>query len=186
MARPFVILSLPRSRSAWTAFYLSYGTKRCGHDTAIDCRSIGDFVSRFQTLDGTAETGAVLGIDAIKALIPNVKLLLIRRPIAEVQASLLAHGIIAAAGDLEAKDAALEALEREGIPSVTFDQLRKIEPCRFVFEYCLRLPFDLDWWLRVSQVNIQVNIPERLAVASANRTNIEAMKAEAIHYRRAG
>ena len=61
MTAPFIVFSLPRSRSAWVARFLSYGEKRCGHDVATECGSLAELTGRLHgEYAGTAETGAVV------------------------------------------------------------------------------------------------------------------------------
>ena len=65
---PFIVLSLPRSRSAWISAFLSYGGRKCGHDLAPTCGTMAEFVAMFGGggYAGTAETGAVVGWKAIR------------------------------------------------------------------------------------------------------------------------
>ena len=39
---PFVVLSLPRSRSYWLSRYLSYGGWHCGHEEIRHARTLSD------------------------------------------------------------------------------------------------------------------------------------------------
>ena len=43
---PFVVLSLPRSRSYWLSRYLSYGGWHCGHEEIRHARTLSDVRGR--------------------------------------------------------------------------------------------------------------------------------------------
>ena len=39
---PFVVLSMPRSRSKWLSVFLSYGEWGCGHEELLNLRGLDD------------------------------------------------------------------------------------------------------------------------------------------------
>src|ERR1700739_4123082 len=89
----FIIFSLPRSRSFWLSKFLSFGEPRVGHDLAIRCASIEDFVEQLAQVDGTIETGAVLGWRGVRKVLPKARLLVRRRPLVQVGRSLVNQGL---------------------------------------------------------------------------------------------
>lgn len=182
MTAPFIVFSLPRSRSAWIAAFLSHGGRRCAHDLAPECGSLDEFTERLHgEYAGTAETGAVVGWRALIRRLPDARIAVIRRPVPEVFGSLSQFGLGSAAlmDELLQRDAMLdEVVSVRGVKSFAFADL-DIDGCRGLFEHCLGEPFDWEWWERLADVNIQVDVAKRLRFLDANRTRIEAMKREA-------
>lgn len=179
----FIVFSLPRSRSAWTARFLSYGGKRCAHDLATECGSLGEFADRLRgEYAGTAETGAVIGWRALRRRLPEAQIAVIRRPVPEVFASLARFGLASSelTDELLQRDAMLDELANvPGVKSFAFADLSRIGPCADLFEHCLGEPMDWQWWEGLAGVNVQVDVPERLRFLEANRDHIEAIKREA-------
>jgi hypothetical protein len=132
---------------------------------------------------GTAETGAVVGWRALRRRLPDAKIAVIRRPVHEVFASLARFGLNSSAlmDELIQRDAMLdEAESANGVKSFAFANLNGIEACRELFEHCLSVPFDWEWWEGLAGVNVQVNVAERLRFLEAHRGRIEVIKHEAI------
>ncbi len=180
---PFVILSLPRSRSAWLSHFLRYGGRTVGHDILIDCRSVADFPRAFEMgLDGTCETAAMLGWQLIRHLMPKARLITIHRPVAEVEKSLAAAGFPVDSEELEIREALLESASRApGVRRFEYSALADPMVCKELFELALgpRLEFDLAWWNYCAGVNIQVNAAERLAKLAKAGHRMAVLKSEA-------
>lgn len=181
---PFIVYSLPRSRSAWIARFLSYGGWRVGHDLAVECGSLNEFCGRLcREHCGTVETGAVVGWRALRYRLPDTKIAVVRRPVAEVYSSLDRFGLGSQylMDELIERDAKLAEVARlPGVKSFTFASLNKLETCRDLFEHCLGEPFDWEWWEGLASENIQIDVAERLRFLDTNRDRIEALKREAI------
>lgn len=183
MTVPFVIFSLPRSRSAWLSAFLSYGGRKCGHDLAPRCASTAEF-GRLLTGEyvGTAETGAVVGWRAIVKVTGCLRAVVIRRPVADVYASLGKFGLSGQSllDLLKERDALLD--EVSAMPNVktySFDDLNSLESCQELFEHCLDIPFDWEWWESLATKNIQVDVAGELRYVAEHKDRIEALKAEA-------
>src|SRR5258706_14140274 len=148
MSEPFIILTLPRSRSAWLAHFLSYPPATCGHDVAVSCESISDFLCQFDCgMSGTVETGAVVAWRLIRHRLPKAKIVTIRRPIGEVRTSLAKLGIYPVEGELESRSAMLDMLSVEpSVHSLDFRDLDDPDCCGRLFEHCLEMEFDHQWW----------------------------------------
>ncbi len=187
---PFIVLSLPRSRSAWITAFLSYGGRKCGHDLATQCESVADFAAMLRgEYAGTAETGAVVGWRAIRALMPEAKIAVVRRPVQEVHNSLARFGLGGKLlmDELRERDAMLEQVAAvPGVRSFTFDDLEGINACQQLFEHCLGEPFEWEWWESLANVNVQVDVRDRLKYLVDNKTKIDALKADAARIARAG
>jgi hypothetical protein len=185
MTVPFIVYSLPRSRSAWIARFLSYGGRRCGHDLATECGSLDEFEGHLRggAYAGTAETGAMIGWRALRRRLPEAKIAVIRRPVHEVFASLARFNVgpeLEIVKQLIERDAMLDELARvPGVKSIAFSHLNSIDGCRALFEHCLGEPLDWEWWESLADVNIQVDVPERLRFQAGNRERIEAIKRQA-------
>lgn len=181
---PFIILSLPRSRSAWLARFLSYDGRKCGHDLATQCGSMKEFTDLFNSeYAGTAETGAVVGWRAIRRLLPSARIAVIRRPVQEVYDSLAQFGLASPLllSELRERDAMLNQVSRgHGVRSFAFDDLNGIAACQELFEFCLGVPFDWEWWEGLANVNVQVDVAKRLKFLTENRDRIEALKRDAL------
>lgn len=179
ISRPFVILALPRSRTAWLSEFLSYGGMTCAHDLAPECASISEFMTRLAAYDGTVETGAVVGWRLIRRYIPQAQIIVVKRQVAEVKASLRAVGLTPIPGEIEARGRLLdECAAALGVLSFTYDQLDDPEICRRIFETCCGFWLDRAWYDRCANRNVQVDVPIQVARLIANRDRIAAFKAE--------
>lgn len=175
----FVVLSLPRSRSAWCKHFLSYGGEQVGHDVATRCGSVAEFKEALEPLAGTCETGAVLGWRLIREELPGVRLVVIRRDPVEVFQSLLRFGIEADLDDLVRKWVLLDVVAAlPGVLTIQYPALGDPQVCKALFEFTLDLPFDWQWWEDYNRTNIQVDMGSRLQELIQNRPRIEAFKAE--------
>lgn len=162
---PFVVLSLPRSRSYWLSRYLSYGGWHCGHEEIRHARTLSDvraWLARPRT--GTAETAAGPFWRLLRRLAPHTRVAVVRRDPAAVFNSLLRLGLpfdaAVMARQLRRFDAALDEIEAHwpGALSVTFDGLREEATCALVFEHCLGLPHNPAWWASLAPQNLQADI----------------------------
>jgi GNAT superfamily N-acetyltransferase len=163
---PFVILSLPRSRSFWLSRFLTYGDYRCGHDEALRMRS-GEDVRTWlaQDFTGSAETGAARWWRLIRHYRPDARIVVVRRPVEDVLDSIVRidlSGVVtlnraALEAGLRKKDRALDIVERcaPGVLSVAFDDLRSEDTCARVFEHCLPYRHDPAHWRALAGQNLQ-------------------------------
>jgi hypothetical protein len=177
--QPFVVFALPRSRTAWMSRYLSYdGRFLVGHDIAARSDSIEGFFRNFdEGLSGTVETGAMMGWRLFRERFPDAPIAVVRRSIEDVKLSLARFGVAPREGDLEARAAVLDELEKEpGVLSVTFRDLCEARNRRRVFEHCLGCAWDQEWDARLASVDIQVDFMRELREVAVNQERIAAMK----------
>lgn len=183
-APPFIVLSLPRSRSTWIASFLSYGGRACGHDLAPTVGTMADFVALFDgRYAGTAETGAVVGWRAIRRMLPNARIAVVRRPVDHVYKSMevFGCGVPAMMDELRERDAMLDQVARlPGVLSVSFAELRGPAACQALFEHCLGVPFDWEWWEGLAHKTIEVDVPTEMQYLVDNADRIAALKQDAI------
>ena len=180
LANPqFIVLSLPRSRSAWMAHFLRYGGTRVGHDLIPQCSSIAEFRARLAPLAGTCETGAVLGWKLIKSELPSAKLVVVKRDPLEVAGSLAKFGIEPDLDELVRRWVMLDIVsDLPGTLTIPYHALRTPEACKALFEFCLDFPFDWDWWSNLHTLRIEIDMAKRLELLAQNSPALEAFKAE--------
>lgn len=180
---PFIVYSLPRSRSAWLARFLSYNGRPCGHDLAQTVKTMAEFVSMFDDhYAGTAETGAVVGWRAIRSLMPDARVAVVRRPVKEVYDSLARFGLASKLlmDELIERDAMLDEVARiPGVISVSFTEMTTVAGCQKLFEHCLGVPFDWEWWEGLASVNVQVDVPESIQNLVKRADQIAGLKLDA-------
>jgi hypothetical protein len=165
MNPPFIILSLPRSRSFWLSRYLSYREWSCGHDEARFFRGLDDVRSWLsQDCVGSAETAVAPFWRLIRSIRPDTKIVTVRRPVEEVVDSILATGWPRDRDSLmiqmSALDKKLDQIERRvpGVLSARFGDLEQEQTCAELFEHCLPYEHDHVWWSYAAGVNLQVNL----------------------------
>lgn len=178
---PFIILALPRSRTAWLSKFLSYDGAKCGHDIAADCGSVAEFKAKLSGLVGSVETGAVIGWKAIREAIPDAKIIVLKRPLDQIQDSLRAIGLGDASilSEVAERRLILDVVgEQEDVPTISYDALNERDGCAWLFEYCLHKSFDMAWWDSFKDKNIQVDVAQMMQKLARNREKIKALKAE--------
>jgi hypothetical protein len=186
---PFVVFSLPRSRSAWLSQFLTYGDWTCGHEELRRMRSLDDVKAWFsQPNIGTVETSAAPWWRLLDTYAPGARVVVVRRPPSEVVESLLnIWGVQFDRAVIEkviAKhDRKLDQIERRlpNVLSVAFSSLAVEGVCATVFEYCLGYPHDHDHWERLSPVNIQINFPALVKYCQAHAPAMEKLALVAKH-----
>ena len=151
MTAPFVVFSLPRSRSAWLSRFLSYGDWICGHDQIQYCQSLADISTWFtQPNIGTVETSAAPFWRMLVREQPHARIAVVRRPVPDVLAALAKQGVGGETVEamISACDRKLDQIERRvpGVLSVRFDDLEREDVCATLFEHCLGQPMDPAWW----------------------------------------
>jgi len=184
---PFVIFALPRSRTAWLSHWLSYvhdgrRVRSVGHDAFSKCASVEEceilFNREDNRLDGTVETGAAFAYKLIAARIPRARLLVVQRDPVECLKSLMVKGIRPEAEDWSRRVQDLWAVSAAGVRTVSYQDL-DLESCaRWVWDYCLGIPWDNQWWAQWQSTNVQIDLRRRMAELEMNRENIERLKQE--------
>ena len=175
---PFIVFSLPRSRSAWMSVFLSHGGHFVGHDIGTECKAPEDFLDALAgKLSGTCETGAMFAWRLLRHELPDCKFVVIRRPRSEVTASLGRFGLRGFEDEMKRRDELLDEIAALPVTlAVKFSDLASADACKQVFEFCLRRQMDWQWWSHLSDLNIQVDMRRTLLRLGDNHHRIEALK----------
>lgn len=183
---PFCIYGLPRSRTSWLSMFLSYKDWNCHHERAMYMRSMADVVELFSTPNtGSAETGAPYGRCLLKYFVPNLKEVVILRPVDEVVDSLMNLDVSEVATFdrnklrkiIERGERALKRIITDpNVLVVNYSDLDKEETCARIFEFCLPYKFDREWWGYYKNKNIQVNMKLLLLYRFQNKPSIDSFK----------
>jgi hypothetical protein len=177
LSEPFVVFSLPRSRSAWLSMFLSCRGRLIGHDIGADCESPAEFFLKLGA--GTCETGAAFAWQFIRRAKPNAKFIVVRRDPFEVADSLARFGLNGFLSEMQARDDDLMSIsEQRGVLTVDYHDLVKPEVCAEVFEFCLDEAMPAWWWQRLDALNIQVDMNKQVAKLIRNADRISRLKAD--------
>jgi len=164
---PFIVYALPRSRTAWLANLLNYPftspLQPVAHDVAPLCKSVEGFIKAYKEegMWGSVEIGGMIGWQVIRKEMPELKTVVLRRPLQEVYNSITMMGYQGNLTYLAEYNAMLDLIaEQPDVYSINSSDLDAPVVGKWLFEYLLELEFDFDWWYKLSQVNIQVNMAE--------------------------
>ncbi len=182
--RPFIIYGLPRSRTFWLSQFLCVGNYECSHEQMRFLRGTDDAKSWLaQDCVGTVETAAARWWRLVQLWRPDIRTVVVRRPVAEVVDSLLRldmRGVCtfdraALTHQITRLDRCLDRIEASvpGVLSVRYDDLRDEQVCANVFEHCLPYDHDHDWWVALAERNLQASMPALMRYCLANRRQID-------------
>jgi hypothetical protein len=158
----FLVLGLPRSRTAWLANFLSHGRVACGHELLADCLTPDALVPRIRALggsvNGSAETAGALFIERLLRESPALRVVVVRRCKLAVADSLARLGLDAGSGVLDLLDEKLSAAAAHaGALCVEFTDLDSIDHLRAIWEHCAPgEPFDSGRAKRLIDLNVQI------------------------------
>lgn len=184
---PFIVFGLPRSRTAWLSRFLSYGGWTCHHDAAQTMRTFENVREFFRRpMIGAAETGACYGWRLLEYHFPEMKRVVVRRPVEEIVDS-LSRIDIGQVGTWKPSELRriftygarmLDQISaRPGVLTVDFRDLETEDACRAVFEHCLPYRFDRQHWEGLRHVNVQCDFAAMLLHRISNRAEVDGFKA---------
>jgi hypothetical protein len=183
----FIVYGLPRSRTFWLSKFLSYRDWNCGHDEIRHARSMADVDAWFgQPCTGTVETAAAPWWRLAAKYNPRV--VVVRRPVAEVVASAARAGGTPDERYIAYLDRKLDQIEARvpGVLSVQFADLASESTCAAVFEHCLPYRHDSAWWAYADKVNAQTNLPATVRYMTAYAPQLQKLAGVARHVSIAG
>jgi len=179
---PFIILSLPRSRSFWLSRALSCAGYHCEHEQARHARGLDDVRSWLaQGWTGTAETSAAPWYRLIRHLRPDIAIVVVRRPVGDVVDSLMRLDLRGVCGfdrvalerQMRRQDRYLDRVERlPGVLSVQAADLSNEAVFAKVFEHCLHVRHDPEWWAALAPANLQCDMPALMRYAIMHRAQM--------------
>lgn len=187
--RPFLVLGLPRSRTAWLSRFLTYGDHVCGHDELRHCRSMDDVRAWFaQGCIGSAETAAAPFWRLFDQIAPGVQIVVVRRPVDQVVDSLMAlPGVVFDRDRLTAEMVKLDrkldqiTARADNVLSVSFDGLADETTCRAVFHHCLPYEWNQAHWQFWAPINVQCDLRAMVRYGQAYREQLGKLARIAKH-----
>ena len=154
MTAPFIIYALPRSRTVWLSKLLTYGGWTCFHDLLAQMQPEGIAEYLKQPNAGIIDTGLVLHWKKMRGLVPEAKIITIRRDVLDVRDSLVKMGL-----DFPITPfyAALEEIEKEpDVISIPYEALSNPDETNQLLKYCTGFD-DWDWCNGLKDANIQIS-----------------------------
>jgi hypothetical protein len=178
---PFVVFSLPRSRSYWLSNFLSYGDWNCSHDVSRHFRSLNDAKCWLkQDYTGSCETGTAAWWRLLVQYRPDVRVAIVRRPVEEVMDSLERVGVMPSPtlrGQLLRLDSKLVQIARR-VPNallINYADLASEAGCARLFTHCLPYQHDPDWYRLLALQNLQCSVSALMRYMEAFRKQLELL-----------
>jgi hypothetical protein len=155
------------------------GGPACGHDLAVECDSVADFLSALKGLSGTVETGAVLAWRQLRQQFPFATFIAVHRQVNEVAASLSRAGVPFEPGDLNYRARLLAEFGiQRGVLNYDFGHLQSAGACEQIFRFCHGKTPDPEWTRRLMAENIQIDLKARVERLGERATGLAKLKAE--------
>jgi len=157
---PFLVCGMPRARTTWIAKFLSYGDTVCEHEPSLGFRSLDDISAYFLRPNiGASDSPMTFLCHEVKRRFPDLRIVILSRPLDEVKASGRERGLILEDWFLDRLvQKSLDIIADFSPMQITYRDLEKETICAELFEYCLDLPFDREWWKSLRHVDIQSNV----------------------------
>lgn len=157
MSKPFIIYSLPRSRTVWLSKLLTYDDWECMHDPLDhfqgDLAAIANWLR--QPKRGIIDTGLVQHWRQMKQLVPEAQVMTVRRDELEVWDSMRRIGQEFPIAFLYQH---LQDIEKEqGVRRIEFGDINDPAVCNWLLSTFTGSP-DFDWCVGLKKANIQLNI----------------------------
>lgn len=186
---PFIIYTAGRSRTAWLSSFLTYGKATCYNEIAIRLRNMSDVVQLLSNTGiGSAETAVAPAWQLIKHHVPQIKSVVVRRPLEEIIASFARSEVANIASIDEERLRQIIAYENRCLEKISaqpdtltvdFCDMENVETCERIFEHCLPYRFDENWWRLLRDRNVQSNVVELFQYYRDNRNGVEKFKSNA-------
>lgn len=161
MSLPFLILGLPRSRTAWLANFLTFGEIRCGHEmtSQFSVHGLFDELSGENVrYSGDADTAATMFLPDILRYMPDIPIVVVRRDTKGVLASLRKLGLNLTDHQLRPMmDGLCEAAKLENTLTVRYEDLSGESTLKAIQSHCAPgEPFDRQRVNMLRNLNVQV------------------------------
>lgn len=166
MPAPFLVMALPRSRTAWLSKFLSFKPWVCGHEQIRYFRTLEDAKTWFmQPYIGSAETLAGPYWRLLPRYAPDCRVLIVRRPVRDVVESILKFNVTGMdptklVESMKRLNAKLDQVESRyhNCLSVNFDELGDFEIAQIVFQFCLGINLGAQWFNYWNNINVQIDL----------------------------
>ena len=174
----FFIISLPRSRSAWLANFLTAGDGFCFHEALRSVQTLDEYEQKVkaETLKyesvGDADPSLVPVLGEIVKRFPDAKFVVVRRDVLAVGVSHAAAfpKLVMTTEQLVTLDKQIEALltdvNEDQVMEVAFEDLDLPQACNAIHQFCLGRPMDALRWQLLNELRVTV-IAEKAAVTFA-------------------
>lgn len=165
----YLVLGLPRSRTAWLSLLLTHGESFCFHDLSGLVHHKWELAAKIQSHEayacGAADSGAILALGEVMAAMPHTRLVYVERPVREVAASMhellrlrdvdlvqTANYITRLAGIID------DAQHRYPGLKVRYEDLDSEVTCRAIWQHVTqdRLPFPVEHFERMKRMKVTV------------------------------
>ena len=110
-----------------------------------------------------------------------MRLVVVKRPMQEVVKSLAAKGFMVDPEFIEARACMLDAISNlPGVKTFTYEELEEERACKEIFEFCLRRPFDYEWWDEMRRKDIQIDLKTRFEILQENADALANLHLEVV------
>jgi hypothetical protein len=178
---PFCVLGLPRSRTAWLANFLSYGDRECRHEGTATMGSFDEVLATLRAGVGLSDTMLGLRAEDIARALPATRMVVVRRDIAQVRASMARIGYPMAGHFLEHL---AQKLDRASwLPHaivVRFEELNDKATCAWIFRHCLGETMPGHWWDLWGHVNVQTDAKSVIDAGTKNMAGLRTIYGPAL------
>ncbi|HUY04996.1 MAG TPA: hypothetical protein VMV33_17090 [Rhodocyclaceae bacterium] len=175
---PYVILGLPRCRTAWLARFLSTPERPCLHEPSRRYKDVEDLRAALAD-DAAAISDSMLTMRWRQILRwrPDCRIVVVHRPVSEVVTSAawvgLAHpNFRPLLLSLTRRIAELQAVGM--VLSVPFASLAHEAVCGSVYEFCRQQPMSSSHWRFWAGTKVEADVPQMLDEVAANMAGIRA------------
>lgn len=165
--KTFFVMSLPRSRTAWFANFLTHENSFCFHEAFLQVRSPNQlrelFASTGKEIVGNSDCGNLFFVDEILDAFPDAKFIVIERPVEDVLASIRSLG--PEFSDEETVWHAYDRLrefKRQHNPLIwQYDHL-SLPSLALIWQHCIGTRFDVQRASMLDGLDIQINLDKKL------------------------
>jgi hypothetical protein len=180
--RPFFVIGTPRSRTAWLSAFLSTPNRPCQHEPSRFLRDHGALLALLRVPDAAVSDSALtFRWRDIARECPGARVVVVRRPIAEVMESAEAVGLARTPKMLRRLAHEIDLLcGRLAVLSVPFHRLADQRACEMVYEFCHGAAAPVGHWALWKDRNIQADIPRIQADVQANMAGVRALFPEMV------
>lgn len=172
----YLIFALPRSRTTWLSVFLSNESGLCYHDKSIEFATLKAIHE--WGLDnpncGIIDTALIVHWEKLMEMNPNVRFILIERPLCDVEESLKKINLpIMSLGVLQKN--LIEMKKNPRVMIIQFKDLDDMEMCSKLYEYCTELPFNRDRWELLRRIDMQPRITQIIQDMYKNASNLTSL-----------